>query len=170
MDELHLFPRQGCRYGYHYNGRFCVRNSGWYWWGRWVLAGILIVLIIITLISCSITARRRRRRGLQPYYGTGWMATGQKYDSNNNGYPMNNYQQGGYQPTYPQQQGAYGGGWTNPPPAYGQPQQQYTGTPYNPNEGGYFGNEQQTGVQQPPNSYQPQQVYSPPAGPPPGKA
>ena len=105
-------------------------------------------------------ARRRRRRGAQPYYGTGWMAPGPKYgDSNQNGY------QNGYQMNQ-------GGGWAgaqnyqNPPPAYGQSpnQQPYTGTAYDPNQGYYAPQQgQDTGVQSPPHAYQPESnVYPPP--------
>ena len=77
------------------------------------------------------------------------------------GYAMNSY---GYNN---QNAGGYGG--YNPPPAYGQQtqNQQYTGQPYNPNEG-YYG-PQYSGVQQPSHTYQRDDVYSPPAGPPPGK-
>lgn len=68
-----------------------------------------------------------------------------------------------------QQQPAYGGyPPAPPPPAYGQQQQpQYTGTTFNPNDG-YYGN-QQSGVQPPQGTYQREEVYSPPQGPPPGK-
>jgi Chitin synthesis regulation, resistance to Congo red len=80
-------------------------------------------------------------------YGTGWMSSpfnGGKYGPqgyNNEMYPPNN------------------------PPAYQQPV--YTGTTFNPNDG-YYGGHQQ-GVQYPQNTYQRDQVYEPPAGPPPGK-
>lgn len=177
METADIFGRQyygGCGYGYYRtsSGR-CVRNSNWYYWGRWVLAGVIAILVIATLIICSITARRRRRRGATPYYGTGWMAAGSKYGGHQNnahtGYNMNNYQ-----PTYPQHN-APGGyqnhnqGWSNPPPAYGQQQPQYTGSTFNPNDG-YYGNGQTSGVQQPPTTYQRDGAFSPPPGPPPGKA
>merc|ERR1711964_813357 len=48
--------------------------STWDNWGRWV-ALVLIVLFFLFLglaFSC-ISQRRRRRRGLAPMYGTGWM-------------------------------------------------------------------------------------------------
>lgn len=57
-------------------------------------------------------------------------------------------------------------GYQPPPPVYGQ-QPQYTGNTFNSNEGYYGGH--QNGVQYPQNTYQ-REVYTPPAGPPPGKA
>ncbi|KAI9668718.1 MAG: hypothetical protein M1829_005258 [Trizodia sp. TS-e1964] len=44
-------------------------------WGRWVLFVAIIfgVLFLLFLFSC-FTARRRRRSGLEPWRGTGWMA------------------------------------------------------------------------------------------------
>ncbi|RCI15602.1 hypothetical protein L249_3625 [Ophiocordyceps polyrhachis-furcata BCC 54312] len=130
----------------------CRRRSTWSDWGRCI-------------------ARRRRRRGAQPMYGTGWMAPPGKYGDHN----MNN---GYYGPPPPQQLQPYGGGG---PPAYGQ--QQYpqptgtTGTNFHPNDG-YYGDPSQQqqqqygggGVQAPPTAYQPNPgPYSPPPGPPPGK-
>lgn len=103
-------------------------------------------------------------------YGTGWMAPGGKVDN----HQMNNYQQPAYNQGYPpneynnQPQQPYNQGaayYTTPPP-YPQ-QQQSTGTTFNPNDG-YYGN-QQYGVQQPPNAYQRDGGYAPPAGAPPGK-
>lgn len=53
-------------------------NNNWYSWGRWVaLAAVIVGFILIFFIFSCITARRRRRRGMQPYYGTGWV--GRKY-------------------------------------------------------------------------------------------
>lgn len=101
-------------------------------------------------------ARRRRKRGHRPYYGTGWMAPPPKYGAHQNDYSLNQNQQQQYS----------GQNYQNPPPAYGQqyPQQpQYTGTTFNPNDG-YYG--QNSGVQSPPVSYQPDNMYPPPPGPP----
>ncbi|KAG6040687.1 hypothetical protein E4U41_007418 [Claviceps citrina] len=150
------------RVGYYY-----CRNR-WSDWGRWVvLAGIIVVFLAI-LMLCACTARRRRRRGNQPMYGTGWLAPGGKH---NNQHQMDNYQQGNYNQAYPQQydQGyaANQGGYNNAPPAYGQ-QAQNTGTTFNPNDG-YYGQQQQNGVQPPQSAYQRDANYAPPAGPPPGK-
>lgn len=133
-----------------------------------------IVIVTPADLSRRCLARRRRRRGAQPVYGTGWMApTNGKYGVNQQQHEMNTYQQG-YQPNqYQGQQGGYDysqqqpqGGYYNSPPAYGQGQQN-TGTTFNPNDG-YYG-QQQYGVQQPANSYQRDGNFSPPAGPPPGK-
>lgn len=125
---------------------------------------------MLTRGNCRCTARRRRRRGTQPMYGTGWMAPAGKHDQNQ-AHQMNGYNQG-YQADYNQ---AYGQpqGYYNTPPPYGQQQQQQqqvpqsTGTTFNPNDG-YYGQQQQYGVQQPANTYQPA-GYAPPTGPPPGK-
>ncbi|KEY70665.1 hypothetical protein S7711_02265 [Stachybotrys chartarum IBT 7711] len=169
MNSADIFGRQywgGCQYGYHRSGSACVRNSDWYYWGRWVLAGVVALVLIATLIICSCVARRRRRRGATPFYGTGWMAAGRKYGGNNhnNGYNMNSYQ-----PTYPQYNAPNNTqGWSNPPPAYGQQQPQYTGSTFSPSDG-YYGNGQTNGVQPPPTTYQRDGAFSPPPGPPPGK-
>jgi hypothetical protein len=145
-----------CPSGYHYSGGYCYRNSGWYWWGRWVFAGVVIVFIlaVIVLLGC-LSNRRRRRQGLAPRYGTGWLGPkfGPGYQNNAN---YNSYQQP-----------------PPPPPQYSQ-QPQYTGTTYNPNEGYWGPPQQQQGIalQQPQNSYYPRggdNDYEPPAGAPPAK-
>ena len=64
---------------------------------------------LTTNCSC-ISSRRRRRRGVRPYYGTGWA-----------GQPPWRHGQAAYNPNYNYQQ---------PQPAYNQGQQQY---------GGYYG-------------------------------
>jgi len=140
----------GCPSGTYYSGGYCY--SSWSYWGRWVFAGIVVLFVVgLLLILGCVNSRRRRRRGLAPRYGTGWMANGPKY---------------GAQQNNPQ-------AYQAPPPQYAPPQnQQYTGQTYNSNEGYYHGQTQ--GVQQPTNSYYPEQrggenVYSPPPGPPPGK-
>jgi hypothetical protein len=149
-----LFARDyPCGYGqYLYNGR-CQSYGAWYWWGRWLFAGIVILFVIFCLVCLGcINARRRRKRGLTPMYGTGWMANGKNGGGNPpQGYNNEMYPQNGYQG----------------PPAYGQTPQ-YTGTTFNPNDG-YYGN-QQGGPQYPQNAYQPpENVYSPSPGPPPAK-
>jgi len=122
--------------------------SSFYIWGRWVLLGAIIFVVLVLLLSCTCLARRRRSRGVQPMYGTGWLAGGNKYNTaypqQYQQYPMNNYG-GGYG----------GGGYANPPPAYGQQreqQQQYTGSTFNPNDG-YYGNNYNSGVTNPPATY-----------------
>ncbi|EXK42383.1 hypothetical protein FOXG_01735 [Fusarium oxysporum f. sp. lycopersici 4287] len=154
-----------CSYGWNWNGRRCVRNN-WSYWGRWVLAGIVIFFFVLFLFCC-LFSRRRKRRGVKPVYGTGWMAA-KPWGNNNNNHQMYNYgNQGGYNQGYQQNNGGYGA--PPPPPAYGQQQQpQYTGTTFNTNDG-YYGQGQYSGVQQPQGTYQRDGAYSPPAGPPPGK-
>lgn len=98
-------------------------------------------------------------------YGTGWMAPqGGKFgggQQHNNAYNMNGYNAG-------QNTNTGGPGYANPPPAYGQQAPQYTGTTFNPNDG-YYGEQQHGYVQPPNNTYQSDNVYAPPPGPPPGK-
>ena len=112
--------------------------------------------ILLSSTRC-INARRRRRAGLNPYRGTGWLA-GQTppghAPAQYTGGPPQPYFNNAPQPAF------------NPnPPIYSPPQTQPQG---------YFGG-QQTGIelQQPNNSYQPQRggepVYGAPEGPPPAK-
>lgn len=156
-DMSRLFARQnyndGCPPNYYRSGYTCY--SSWYWWGRWVLAGvvILVFIICIVLLGCR-SARRRRSRGLQPMYGTGWMG------GKNNVMPHNNqgYYQNGNQQNY-----------APPPPQYSAQQPQHTGNTYDSNNG-YYG----VNVQQPQNTYGNRgigtdNVYAPPPGPPPSK-
>jgi len=64
-----LSKRQYYGYGYNYG------NSRWGNWGRWVLLAVIIVVALIAffLVSC-LNARRRRKQGVTPMYGTSWMA------------------------------------------------------------------------------------------------
>ncbi|KAH8905403.1 hypothetical protein BR93DRAFT_939381 [Coniochaeta sp. PMI_546] len=150
-----------CPSGTYYSNGYCYRNSGWYFWGRWLFAGIVIAFVIgaIVLLGC-INSRRRRRQGLAPRYGTGWMAPAPKYSPNS----------GGYVPPPPQYTSTP---MQNYPPPGQQQQPQYTGQTFNSNDGYYGGHNE--GVAPPPNTYYPQRgvggenVYEPPAGPPPGK-
>ncbi|RSM20817.1 hypothetical protein CDV31_000188 [Fusarium ambrosium] len=167
-----IFERAwGCPYGYVYDSfRNECRRSNWSYWGRWVLAGVCIFLFFL-ILTCLFSSRRRRRRGVAPIYGTGWMAPNNKpWGNNQNNHQMHDYNQGGYQGDYNQQQQQYGYGPPPPPPAYAQHQQpQYTGTTFNPNDG-YYGQGQYSGVQPPQGTYQRDDPgYTPPAGPPPGK-
>ncbi|KAF0332548.1 hypothetical protein GQ607_000564 [Colletotrichum asianum] len=147
------------------NAYGCYERSSWYYWGRWVLAAVVLGIAILILVALGcVSSRRRRKRGMSPFYGTGWMSNNQKY------YPQNNTY--AYNQQYPQQ--GYGQGqpgqYQNPPPAYGQQQPQYTGTTFNPNDGYYGNHNEGINLQQPQNAYhQPQGTYAPPAGPPPGK-
>lgn len=122
-------------------------------------------LSILRQCDSRCIARRRRRRGVQPFYGTGWMApAGGKWGPNQNSHQMHGYNSG-YNANY-QQPNAYGANY-QPPPAYGQQQPQYTGTTFNPNDG-YYG-QQNSGVQPPQGTYQRDDPYGPPPNPPPGK-
>lgn len=138
------------------NGRCQWRNNRWFDFGRWILLGVLAFLFIVGLFAFACLARRRRRRGAKPMYGTGWMVPAGKYNGGQVAQEMNSYQPGynqGYAPPPP----------PPVPPEYGQPQQQQytgtTGTTFSPNNG-YYG-----GVQQPPSAYQREGApYSPPPG------
>jgi hypothetical protein len=145
----------GCPSNYYRSGAYCYPNSSWYWWGRWVLAGVVIfvVILIIVILSC-VSARRRRKRGLQPMYGTGWLGGKHNAPYNNN----QGYYNGGNQQNY-----------APPPPQYSAAQPQNTGNTYDSNNG-YYG----VNVQQPQNTYGNRgvgtdNVYEPPPGPPPSK-
>lgn len=92
------------------------------------------------------------------------MASQNKYGATNN--------QGGYAPPPPQ----YSATQMQNYPTGQQQQPQYTGQTFNSNEGYYGGHNEGVAPQPPQNSYYPQQrgvggenVYEPPAGPPPGK-
>lgn len=103
----------------------------------------------LTIVHRWYNARRRRRQGLRPYYGTAWLS-GPPPPDNQQGYYYNYQPPPQYTPN-PPPAGYYGGGTTNQ---------------------GYFGG-QQTGIelQTPQNAYRPgEQVYSPPPGPPPAKS
>ncbi|KAI1383255.1 chitin synthesis regulation, resistance to congo red-domain-containing protein [Hypoxylon trugodes] len=141
----------------YYSDRYGNCYSAWSWYGRWIFAAVVIVLVLaIFLIWACVNSRRRRRQGLQPMYGTGWMAGQQDGAHYNNPQGYNN----------------------NPPPAYGAPpgqsypmQNQYTGTTFSPNDG-YYG--QHEGVVQPPknvynNANANKNDYAPPEGPPPNR-
>lgn len=147
-------------------------TSTWDDWGRWAALGAIVFffLFIAFLWSC-INNRRRRRRGMQPMNGTGWMPfAGPK--------PPQGQQNSGYYQNAP-----YNGGHPAPP-MYSPPiGNQATGNTFNSNDG-YYGNHgaggynpyggQQSGIelQQPTGTYQPQgqrDVYEAPMGPPPGK-
>jgi len=135
--------------------------STWNSWGRWVALVIVIAALVLLAFSLScINSRRRRRQGIQPMYGTGWMAKPPPYGHYN--YPPNN------------QPGTYN--YAPAPPMYTQngpmPPQQ-TGNTFNSNDGYYGHHGQQDGIelQQPASAYTRggENVYQAPMGPPPGK-
>lgn len=141
--------------------------SNWDTWGRWVALGVIVVCILLLAFLCSCyNSRRRRRRGMAPMYGTGWMASG----------PPGGQQYGHTAPpgVYYSHE-PYNGGAA---PPYSPPlPKQTTGNTFNSNEG-YYGQHGygQTGgieLQEPSSSYQPQRggdpVYEAPLGPPPRK-
>lgn len=99
--------------------------------------------------SC-LSARRRRRRGIQPFYGTGWA-------SRNHG-PVAYTGAQNAQPYYANNQGQqpYYNNSNNPPPAYSPP----------PNNN-YYGNNGGIELQQPQAAYN--GAYAPPKDPPPGR-
>lgn len=157
MAAIDLLARAICPPGTYYSRGGCYRNSSWYYWGRWVLAGVVILLTILVIFAiCCVRSRRQRKHGRRPMYGTGWMAPGK------------------FAGQHPQQQQQWGGGGAPPappPPPYGGYGQQHQQAGYN-NAASPYGQQreyysQADGVQQPQSTYQP--VYSPPAGPPPGK-
>jgi Chitin synthesis regulation, resistance to Congo red len=112
------------------------------------------------------TTRRRRRQGLSPVYGTGWMPfSGNK---SNGAYPQNGA--GYYNSNQP-----YNGGAA---PPYSPPvENQQTSNTFNSNEGYYGGHQggygQNVELQPPQNAYYPQRggdtVYEAPQGAPTGK-
>ncbi|KAK4193365.1 chitin synthesis regulation, resistance to congo red-domain-containing protein [Podospora australis] len=156
----------GCGTGNYrgYDGR-CYRSSNWYWWGRWVFAGISILFVLLIFALLFRNSRRRRRAGQAPVYGTGWMAPGPappygppppqytpQDQTNNNIYPP----PGGHK--YNQNDGYYGN----------QPQRPDYASPY----GSQYGQQEGIQLQQPQQSYHRggDADYAPPPGPPPNAA
>ncbi|KAL2172051.1 hypothetical protein VTG60DRAFT_421 [Thermothelomyces hinnuleus] len=133
----------------------CHYYSTWYHWGRWVFAGLAILLIIIIFAALVRNSRRRRRLGRQPLYGTGWMAPAPppyyppppQYSPHDQGVPP---PPGGYK--YGEGAGYYGGN--------------------QPNNGYYGGNQEGIQLQPPQNAYHraTDNDYAPPPGPPPKPA
>jgi len=141
-----LLKRTLCqdRYGYTY------QCSAWDSWVRWLVL-VLVVLGFLFLFCClsCLSARRRRRAGQQPFYGTGWTANNQ-WGNRHHG-----------QQQYPQQnpQNSYY--------AYQQPAPPYESSPA-PGQPAYRG-EQMNGIElaAPGPTYG--GGYQPPPGPPPKK-
>ncbi|RFU26351.1 hypothetical protein B7463_g9981, partial [Scytalidium lignicola] len=161
VEGLNALARRQFRNNCDFNDDYYC-NSRWHRWGRWVALAVIIIaaLFFAFLFSC-ITARHRRRRNLQPFYGTGWMAKPPAYDNSQNYNP----QTGGY---------GYGGGGPSAPPYTQHPiPGQQTGSTFNTNQG-YYGNHGGYEMQPPQNAYYQDQrgganVYESPDGPPPGK-
>lgn len=99
--------------------------------------------------SC-LTARRRRKAGRQPFYGTGWAARPGNYNNQNNQYSQQPYYNSSHQPAPPysaatdNHNGYYGGGANQ----------------------GYYGQQSGVELQSPQPAYN---GYAPPPGPPPAK-
>ncbi|EIT83483.1 chitin synthesis regulation, congo red resistance, RCR protein [Aspergillus flavus] len=125
-------------------------RSSWHNWGRWVLLAVIIVVALIAFFFYAcLSARKRRRHGQRPIYGTGWIPGTQP--------PPGQWQQQQY-PSQP----------PPAPPGYQPSTEHGYGQNYGSNQG-YFGQQQYgSELQQPPNAYARDGVYSPPAGPPPG--
>ncbi|KAF2088566.1 hypothetical protein K490DRAFT_64614 [Saccharata proteae CBS 121410] len=178
-----LARRQNC----YFDGaqEYC-ENNAWNDWVRWVVLVCVVVGFFLLFVFCScLTARRRRRAGRQPIYGTGWAsrhghgeaqyigpqstphhpAPAPNADPNWHAQSYaNNPNAPGAAPYFNAQQGT----WSQPPPSYSPPAQgYYAGGPQQ------YGYEMQSQPQQPPSAYQPQRategVYAPPEGPPPPK-
>ncbi|KAM7209040.1 protein RCR2 [Naviculisporaceae sp. PSN 640] len=152
--------------------------SSWGGWGRWVLAGSIVLLFfLVMLMLARKNSRARRARGQRPLYGTGFLAGPAP--------PYTPYPQGGSTNIAGGPPGPPG----PPPPQYVYPEN--TGHKFNSNDG-YYGSQgnssnnnngnysasspyggQQSGIelQQPANTYQRGAVddYAPPEGPPPSK-
>ncbi|KAF1916350.1 chitin synthesis regulation, resistance to congo red-domain-containing protein [Ampelomyces quisqualis] len=138
---------------YYQNGyRRCYR-SAWDNWVRWVVLAVVVIGFLLLFVLCScLTARRRRKAGRQPFYGTGWAA--RPANANNTAAPYyNNNQYSQPAPPYQAETGDANKGY-------------YTGNGANQS---YYTGQQQNGVelQQPQPAYGGAQ-YQPPPGPPPG--
>jgi hypothetical protein len=132
-----------------YNGYYDGYSS-WDNWGRWVAtAGIIIFFILLFCLCSCITARRRRRFGRTPLYGTGWAGRGwgqqqqQYYPPQQENNPTNYY-------AYQQPPGPI----ASPPPPY-PASQGYGQQPY-----GYGARDQQSGIEleSPAGAYAPPKV------------
>lgn len=102
---------------------------------------------VITMNSC-LTARRRRKAGRTPFYGTGWAAR----PGNNNAQPY------------------YNNNHNNAPaPPYSAATNNNNGYYGNGANQGYYGQQNGVELQSPQPTYGGNQQYAPPPGPPPGK-
>ncbi|EMD66287.1 hypothetical protein COCSADRAFT_179604 [Bipolaris sorokiniana ND90Pr] len=132
------------RYGY----RRC-RSSAWNNWVRWVVLVVVVVGFLLLFVFCScLTARRRRKAGRKPFYGTGWAA---RPGQNNNQYNA--------QPYYANQ----------PAPPYDAATNNNNGYYSGGANQNYYGQQNGVELQQPQPSYG-GGGYAPPPGPPPAKA
>jgi len=134
-----------------FNGYYDCNGSNWGNWGRWVFLALAILFIFLICVSIScFSARRRRRLGRQPYYGTGWANRG-PWAGNSNQPPVQNNPNTYY--------------------AHQQPRYEQAAPPYDANQhhpGSYGRDQQHSGIElaAPGNTYG---GYEAPAGPPPKK-
>ncbi|KAK9473582.1 protein RCR2 [Dipodascopsis tothii] len=144
--------------------------SGWYYWGRWVLLGAVVLVALVCMwLFVFAKNRRRAKAGLPPAYGTQWLAgTGRWHNGTHQAPPAQNqpYYAGAYQ-----QDGTYYGpdGAHAPPPAYSAPPQQ---SQNNMQTGGTYYYADQRGAHSPGADEHGPEVatgnhYAPPPGPPP---
>lgn len=125
---------------------FCSSSS---FAGKFTLSAALFSLSHDILIPPScITARRRRKAGRTPFYGTGWAAR----PGNNNAQPY------------------YGNQNSAPAPPYTGPTNNNNNGYYNGGANqGYYGQQNGVELQSPQATYGGNQQYAPPPGPPPAK-
>jgi len=131
-------------------------RTAWNNWGRWVaLFAIIFTTFILFFVCALISARRRRRRGLVPIWGTAWVPGPNP--------PLTHHKHNQWQ--YDPHASTHQPIDPNPPPVYTPP----TGGYYVPPPGSppgqyemqspYFSQQQNTGNRE---------QYNPPPGPPPG--
>ncbi|KAF1848253.1 uncharacterized protein K460DRAFT_403548 [Cucurbitaria berberidis CBS 394.84] len=134
-------------------GRTRCYRSAWDNWVRWLVLAVVVIGFFLLFVVCScLTARRRRKAGRQPFYGTGWAARpGQ--GTNAQPYYNNNYNTQQPAPPYSattaptSNQGYYNNGANQ----------------------GYYGQQNGVELQSPQPTYGGNAQYAPPPGPPPGK-
>jgi len=131
-------------------------NSTWYNWGRWVALGAILLAFLLLFFLCSCySARRRRRVGRQPFYGTGWA-----------GRTPWGHGQATYNPNYQTQQQGPNYNQQQVPPVYSPSAGGY----YGQNQGYFGGRQTEVEMQPPSNAYRGgDNVYQAPPGPPPAK-
>ncbi|KAG0136858.1 hypothetical protein HOY82DRAFT_622367 [Tuber indicum] len=156
MDKIERGFSRVFRRDYYDRCDFGDCYSSWDSWGRWVALTVIVVFFFLVVACCGlITSRRRRRAGMQPVYGTAWMAP-PKYT------PHDVHQFQTYPPQHypPQQLGPYAQYYapTQPAPAYSPGQQNHD--PGAPGHAG--GNYHAAGVEDPRGQ---QRYFSPPPVP-----
>ncbi|KAJ8098005.1 hypothetical protein POJ06DRAFT_26715 [Lipomyces tetrasporus] len=163
MAPTTLEPRSTLDTRQFYGCQYYGTCSGWYYWGRWILLGVIIViaLLLFWLFIC-MRNRRRSKSGLPPAYGTQWMGFGSGW-RNQGPAPVQSQNTGPgayYAGAYPQQ-------GTSAPPAYAYNEnyQQQPQQPGTMQQGSYNSPYQQRSGE----AYE-MQNYPPPTSPPPALA